>query len=115
MTRIPPPGTNDSAAPVEDALRQAAAAIGAARTLLDQGSIVDLTGLEAHVDRACAAIASLPRPERQPLKPALVALIDGLGGLAGELSAQHREITSALTGIGARHQAVSAYKPAGRT
>ena len=96
---------------VEESLREAAVAIGAARTLLDQGHVVDLKGLEAHVDSVCVAIAGLPRNDRPPLKPALVALIDGLNALTENLSEQHRELTSALTGIGTRRSALSAYRP----
>jgi hydrogenase maturation factor HypF (carbamoyltransferase family) len=102
-------GSDKATLRVEETLREAATAIGAARTLLDQGHVVDLKGLEAHVDGACSAIAALPREKRLPLKPALVALIDGLNALADHLSVQHKELTAALTGIGARRNALSAY------
>lgn len=108
------PNSNEAAARVESALQEASTAIGAARTLLDQGNIVDLSGLEAHVDRACSEILQLPRDQRQPLKPVLVGLIDGLNALADTLTTQHREVSSALTGLGARRKAVAAYKPVGR-
>lgn len=98
---------------VESALREAATAIDVAQTLLSQGGTVDLDGLEAHVEQACSAIPTLPAADRQFLKPALVALIDGLNSLSGRLSAQHREITDTLQSIGTRHKAVSAYKPRG--
>ena len=96
---------------VDDALREAAAAIGAARTLLDQGNVVDLKGLESHVERACGAIPTLDPSERERLKPALIALIDGLNGLGDQLSSQHEELSGTLKGMGTRRQAVSAYQP----
>lgn len=104
----PLPGADEK---IESALREAAAAIGAARTLLEQGNVVDLQGLEAHVERACNAIPGLASDARERLKPALVALIDGLNGLGTQLSAQHQEISGTLQGISTRRQAVSAYKP----
>lgn len=96
---------------VEEALQKAAAAIGAAQTLLDQGNVVDLEGLEAHVESACDAIPTLQPDERNRLKPALVALIDGLNGLSDELTSQHAEIAGTLKGMGDRQRAMSAYKP----
>lgn len=109
VTKSSNSGPVKATARVEETLREAATAIGAARTLLDQGHTVDLKGLEAHVDGACSAIAGLPRDQRAPLKPALVALIDGLNALSEHLTVQHKELTAALTGIGARRNALSAY------
>lgn len=96
---------------VESALRDAATAIDAAKTLLSQGGTVDLDGLEAHVDQACRAIPDLPAADRQFLKPTLVTLIDGLNSLSERLTEQHRNITDTLQSIGTRHKAVTAYKP----
>ena len=107
-------GPQGPASLVEDALQEAAAAIGAARTLLGQGHFVDLKGLETHVDRACGAIAKLPAAERNRMKPALVALIDGLNGLTEEITEQHKEVSTTLQKIGTRRQAVSAYRPTGK-
>lgn len=98
---------------VEGALQDAATAIGVARTLLDQGNIIDLEGLEAHVEQACSAIPGLATSDKEKLKPALVALIDGLNTLSEQLSDQHRRISGSLQDIGTRHRAVSAYKPRG--
>lgn len=98
---------------IEDALREAATAIDTARTLLKQGTVIDLNGLEAHVEQTCGRIPALPAPDRERLKPTLVALIDGLNLLSEQLSVQHQEISGTLQNIGARTRAVSAYKPRG--
>lgn len=103
--------TPDEGGQVEEALQKAAAAIGAARTLLDQGNVVDLEGLEAHVESACDAIPALESDEKDRLKPALVALIDGLNGLSEELTSQHAEIAGTLNGLSTRQRAMSAYGP----
>lgn len=98
---------------IEAALREAATAIDTARSLLDQGTIIDLNGLEAHVEQACDGIPALPAPDRARLKPTLVALIDGLNHLSEQLSAQHKEVSGTLQDIGARTRAATAYKPRG--
>lgn len=109
--------STDSGSPadtsIEAALREAATAIDTARTLLDQGTIIDLNGLETHVEQACDGIPALPAPDRARLKPTLVALIDGLNQLSEQLSAQHKEVSGTLQNIGARTRAASAYKPRG--
>lgn len=107
--------STDSGSPadinIEAALQEAATAIDTARTLLDQGTVIDLNGLEEHVEQACGGIPALPAPDRERLKPTLIALIDGLNLLSDQLSVQHQEISGSLQNIGARSRAVSAYKP----
>lgn len=98
---------------IEAALREAATAIDTARTLLGQGTIIDLNGLEEHVEQACGGIPALPASDRERLKPTLIALIDGLNLLSEQLSEQHQEISGSLQNIGTRTRAVSAYKPRG--
>ncbi len=109
--------STDSGSPadsiIEGLLREAATAIDTARMLLRQGNIIDLDGLEAHVEQACGGIPSLPASERERLKPTLVALIDGLNILSEQITEQHQEISGTLQNIGARTRAVSAYKPRG--
>lgn len=109
--------STDSGSPadtnIEAALREAATAIDTARTLLNQGNVIDLNGLEEHVEQACSGIPALAAPDRERLKPTLIALIDGLNLLSEKLSAQHQEISGTLQNIGTRTRAVSAYKPRG--
>ena len=97
-------------ASIEGALRDAATAIDTARELLKQGTVIDLNGLEAHFEQACGRIPALPAPDRERLKPTLIALIDGLNLLSEHLSVQHQEISGTLHNIGTRTRAVSAYK-----
>lgn len=99
---------------IHAALDQAASAIDAARTLLRQGTIIDLKGLEEHVEHACGMIGEVPRSERQSTKLRLAGLIDALNVLTAEMTAQHQELSGALKGVGQRRQALSAYRPRGR-
>lgn len=96
------------------ALDQASSAISAARMLLAQGSVIDLNGLEEHVDTACRSVADLPLPERVTMKPRLVSLIESLNRLTDDMTVQHKELSDALQGLGQRRQALGAYKPRGR-
>lgn len=109
------PSDTATPAPTPDTIRaaldEAATAVSAAQTLLRQGSIVDLRGLEDHVGAACSSIAGLPRSGRDQLKPTLLSLIDSLNTLTGELTDQHAEISSTLQGVGNRRKALSAYRP----
>ena len=75
---------------VEHQLQEAAVAVDAAGTLIGQGQIIDLIGLERHVDQICTDIARLSPAICAGLKPALIMLIDGLNGLTRKLSDQHQ-------------------------
>ena len=90
-------------------LLEAATLVGTAKTLLAQGNVVELAGLEGRVARICAEIPGLPPAERDGLKPALIALMDGLGGLAEALKAQHQELAARLAGVAKGHRALAAY------
>lgn len=96
---------------VQAELDEASTAIGAAHTLLEQGTVVDLSGLETHVERACGALGHLDMPERMLLKPKLIMLMDSLNTLTGELTRQHAELAETLQNLGNRQQALSAYAP----
>lgn len=92
-------------------LDEAATAIGAARTLLEQGTVIDLSGLETQVGRACEALNQLDVPDRMTLKPALISLMDSLNALTDELTRQHAELSATLQDLGNRRQALNAYGP----
>ncbi len=94
---------------VEIQLRQATVALGAADTLVGQGQIIDLIGLERHVDQICAAIAKLPAASCAGLKPTLIVLIDGLNTLARKLADQQENIAGRLQALSSRRKAASAY------
>ena len=94
---------------IENGLAEAAAAIASARDLLSSGTMVDLTGLDGCVATLCDAIAALPRDRSESYKSRLVGLIDDLNSLVESLSAQHKELSSALKDGSSRHRAVAAY------
>ena len=94
---------------VETQLREATVAVDAADLLIGQGQIIDLVGLERHVDAICATIAKLPAASCAGLKPALIMLIDGLNSLARKLSEQHDAVAGRLKGLSSHRKAASAY------
>ena len=96
-------------AKVEDQLQEATVAVGAAGTLIGQGQVVDLIGLERHVDQICANIAGLSPDKCASLKPGLILLIDGLNNLTRQLSDQHQNVASQLQGLSSHRKASSAY------
>ncbi len=90
-------------------LAEAGATIAVARRALDEGKIVDLDGLEQHVDITCEGIAALPGAEGQELKPPMLALIDGLEQLSKALGQDHGRTRAALNKLSDRQRAQSAY------
>ena len=96
-----------------DALRaqllEAATLVGTAKSLIVEGSVVDLAGLSARIETVCTALPGLPATEREALKPALVALMDGLGGLAEAVKAQHASLTGKLSAQSQASRARGAY------
>ncbi len=94
---------------IEAQLQEASVAVDAADMLMGQGQIIDLNGLEHHVDGICATIAKLPPARCAGLKPALIMLIDGLNGLARKLSEQHDAIAGRLQGLSSHGKAATAY------
>ncbi len=95
---------------IEIQLREATVALDAADILVGQGQIIDLIGLERHVDRICATIAKLPPASCSGLKPTLIVLIDGLNNLARKLSEQQGNVASRLQEMSSRRKAASAYR-----
>ena len=95
---------------VEHQLQEAAVAVDAAGTLIGQGQIIDLIGLERHVDQICTDIARLSPAICAGLKPALIMLIDGLNGLTRKLSDQHQNVADQLQGLSSHRKASSAYR-----
>ena len=94
---------------VRSDLDQASAAVGAARTMVNQGQAVDLTGLESHVETLCTDINRLEPGDRTALKPSLVALIDDLNKLAVNIAERNRAIGEQLRDTGTRERATTAY------
>jgi hypothetical protein len=94
---------------VEVQLQEAAVAVDAADTLIRQGQIIDLAGLESHVDTVCTDIAKLPPASCAGLKPVLIKLIDGLNKLARRIAEQHESVADKLQGLSTHRKAVTAY------
>lgn len=90
-------------------LVEASNTISVARRALDDGKIVSLDGLEAHVDITCKGIFDLPRSEGQNLRPPMLALIDGLEQLTVALGKDHGSTKAALNKLTDRQRAQSAY------
>lgn len=90
-------------------LSEASVTIEIARRALDEGKIVSLDGLEAHVDVTCQGITALPKAEGQALQPTMLALIDGLEQLSQALGRDHGETKSALDKLSNRERAQAAY------
>ncbi len=90
-------------------LAEASATIEVARRALGEGKIVSLDGLEAHVDMTCKGITELRQPEGQALRPAMIALIDGLDQLSKALEQDRGQAKTALNSLSGRERAQSAY------
>jgi hypothetical protein len=97
----------------QDAVRaqllEAATLVGTAKSLIAEGGVVDLAGLSARIETVCTVLPGLPSTEREALKPALVALMDGLGGLAEAVKAQHSALAEKLTAQSQATRARGAY------
>lgn len=98
---------------VELDLREAAEGLSAAKSLIEQGRTVQLTGLEKHIAKVCEDVGALPSGDQQRIKPRLVALIDDLNTVAEILTSQHDQMSAELTDLSKRHRAMSAYKTQG--
>ena len=96
-----------------DALRnrllEAATLVGTAKSLIAEGGVVDLAGLDSRVQGICQALPDLPGPDREALKPALIALMDGLGGLAEAVKTQHAALAEKLSAVSRGSRALGAY------
>jgi hypothetical protein len=90
-------------------LLEAATMVGTARSVIADGGVVDLGGLDARMQDICKAIPDLPPDEREELKPALIALMDGLGGLAETVKVQHAALTEKLLTVTQGRRALGAY------
>src|SRR5690606_10198586 len=94
---------------IQSQLLDTAGFVGTARTLLGEGKSVDLDSLEPRVATVCDDIAKLPPAERSDLKTALLALRDGLGGLADDVRSQQPALARELQSVGVRRHATAAY------
>lgn len=90
-------------------LQNVGSIIAAARGLIAKGQSINLQPLEREVKRLCDEIIKLPSMQNAPLRPVMVALIDDLDRLAGEMRARHAELQQQLKGLSERERATAAY------
>lgn len=96
---------------VRAGLSEAGSAVLAARTLLNQGSLIDLSGLEKFVEDLCGSIDRLPSAEGGTIKPTLIKLIDELNELADVITAERDSVSGEMKTLSHGKRAVSAYGP----
>jgi len=75
-----------------------ASVIAAARRLLGQGKMVDLSALEGKVRALCADVEEAWPAADSPVRKALDAILADIGHLGDELVAQHQKMTAGATG-----------------
>jgi len=80
-----------------------------ARRDIADGGVVDLAPLETRVNQLCAGIDSLQRDQAKGLQPRLLALLDDLDQLTGQIEAGLAALSAELGDHGKRREAVSAY------
>lgn len=84
-----------------------ASLITAARRLLREDRMIDLTALQGKVGALCEAIQAAPIESVQGLKPPIEAILKGLDNLEAELTAQNADVTAESDDV--RRQALAAY------
>ena len=85
--------------------------LAAAKVQADAGAVVELGGLEDRVARLAAALGALSPAEAGGFKPRLLALLDDIDRLAAAMTAHHRALKDALSGISEHKRAATAYGP----
>lgn len=100
-----------------ETLRQEAEALVAAledaRAAVEQGTPLEMDGLDVWVGRVCDGATALPPPLARRLLPQLDAVVAGMDGLSAALARQQQALMDAATATPdpatARRRAVSAY------
>lgn len=80
-----------------------------ARELLSQGEWVELKGLDAEIERVCAAMATLSKEQAQEYLPELNYLRELVGELEADMRVQQEKIETEIKGAGTVHRANRAY------
>jgi hypothetical protein len=94
---------------VKAGLTEAGSAVQAARALLNQGSLIDLSGLEVFVKDLCGSVEELPADQGGAIKSDLIKLIDDLNGLADVITAERDSVASEMKTLSDSKRAASAY------
>lgn len=104
-----------------ETLRQEADALAAAledaRVAVEQGTPLEMDGLDVWVGRVCDGATALPPPLARRLLPQLDAVVAGMDALSAALTRQQEALMSAAAAVPdpatARRRAASAYGGAG--
>lgn len=90
-----------------------AEALAEARAAVEQGTPLEMDGLDLWVGRVCEGATALPPPLARQLLPQLDAIVAGMDGLSLALSRQQDALMSAMNAAPdaatARRRAASAY------
>ncbi len=98
-----------SAAEIRTRMTEVSAIACMARSLLDDGQPVDLSGLETRVETLCRELIALPGSAREEVKPDLIGLMDELGRLAETVRSHHAALAERLATVVRGQRAVGAY------
>lgn len=104
-----------SATEIKADLNATTAQIDAARRMVDDGQIIDLSGLQDRVEAICGAIQALPAGEQSGFREPIVALLSELDGLTATLNEQHERLSVGLKALSAQNRAQRAYGQAAKT
>ena len=81
----------------------------AARAILADGRIVDLSGLAQEVSAVADKLRVSRIDDSRPIKPALLSLVEEFDRLRDEICRQHVVLSHELKKLGVRHGATMAY------
>lgn len=94
---------------MRDELSRIGDIVVAARDLISDGQLINLNPLESEVSRICGEIECLNADQAAPLKPVLLALINDLDRLAGEMRQRQNEFEQELREVSSHSKAARAY------
>ncbi|HLI13167.1 MAG TPA: hypothetical protein VKY65_16360 [Alphaproteobacteria bacterium] len=89
------------------------ALVTTARQIIADGRAVDLGGLQERMARVCDDVLALPAEKAAGFRARLIALLDEVDRLTGDLEAQRVVLAHALGEVSTRRQALVAYAKGG--
>ncbi len=94
---------------IDEALRQLDRMVARSRAEMAAGETVDLDALEHKVQEVCGRLTALPADQARLYKSNLLALLDEIALLTGEIEARLETLALDLGDTAKRRSAVSAY------
>ena len=70
--------------------------------MVNDGRMIDLSGLQDRVEAICGAIQALPAGEQSDFRDPIVALLSELDSLTETLTAQHERLSVGLKALSAQ-------------